>query len=221
MFKKVLIAEDHELANISIQNALRDLGVENARYVYYCDHALNWLQKAIADNSPFDLLITDLGFEDDYTVQVIKDGLSLIKAAKSIQFDLKIIILSAERRTPAVDELLKSGDVSCYVRKARRDARYLMEALQAASENRTYISPEPQRTVISGNIYEFSKLDLAIITLLAEGVHQKNIPTIVRQRDIKPFSLSSIEKSLKQMREFFGFAKNEQLIAYCKDVGII
>jgi len=39
--------------------------------------------------------------------------------------------------------------------------------------------------------------------------------------DIKPNGLSSTEKRLKTIREALELQSNEQLIAYCKDIGII
>ena len=36
MFKKVLIAEDFESFNISVQKVLKDLNVENPDYAFYC-----------------------------------------------------------------------------------------------------------------------------------------------------------------------------------------
>ena len=34
MLKKVLIVEDHEIANISVQRTLAELNVQNVKYVY-------------------------------------------------------------------------------------------------------------------------------------------------------------------------------------------
>ncbi|WP_164108422.1 MULTISPECIES: response regulator [Sphingobacterium] len=221
MLKRVLIAEDHELANISVQKSLNDFGIKEAKYVYYCDHALVWLKKAVLEKVPYDLLITDLGFEDDNTEQEIRHGLALIEAAKAIQPELKIIVLTAERLNSKIDNLLKLGQVNGFVRKARRDAYYLLEALYAVNENRQYISPENTQKYFGKNSYEFSKQDIAIISLLAEGVAQKNIPVYLQQRNIKPWGLSSIEKSLRQMKDILGVGKNEQLVAYCKDIGLI
>lgn len=221
MFNKILIAEDHEIANISVQKTLQDLGVSESRYVYYCDHALTWVKNAIRYGAPFELLITDLIFEDDNTSQHINDGIILINEVKKLQEDLKIIILSAERKSLLVDEMLRQGLVDAYVRKARRDGQYLREALYAAWSGKTYVSPEISNKLTVSNSHEFSKQDIAIVSLLSQGILQKNIPSYLEQQKIKPSGLSSIEKSLKQMKFALGFSNNEQLIAYCKDMGIL
>lgn len=221
MFKKVLIAEDHEIANISVQKTLLELGIQNTKYVYYCDHAYTWLKNALRDGEPYDLLITDLIFEDDNTPQQLTGGIELIRAAKELQPDLKVIVLSSESRSEVVDSLFNKKLVNGYVRKARRDAQHLREALDAVHSLKSYQSPEVKESINEKNSHEFTNLDLNIIALLAQGIQQKNIPSYLQQRDIKPSGLSSVEKRLNLMREVMEFSKNEQLIAYCKDVGLI
>jgi len=221
MFRKVLIAEDHEMTNISVRKTLEELGVADARYVYYCDDALSWISKAVRAGQPYELLITDLSFEEDRRTQSLKDGEQLIRAAKDAQPNLKIIVFSAESRSAVVDKLFKTLPIDGYVRKARRDAQHLKQALQAVYKHQSYLSPDLKQTTKGTNTYEFSEFDIAIISLLAQGLLQKDIPIYLQQKHIKPSSLSSVEKRLNAMKEAFGFSKNEQLVAYCKDIGLI
>ncbi|MBD1429456.1 MULTISPECIES: response regulator [Sphingobacterium] len=221
MFKKVLIAEDHEVANISVQRTLNDLGVQEAKYVYYCDDALAWVSKALQNKEPYDLLITDLSFEEDHNVQRITSGVELIKAVKVIHPDIQIIVFSGENRPAIVNKLFHQYGIDAYVRKARHDAQHLKEALQAISNGQSYMSYDIKQSLKEQNSYEFSHVDIHIIKLLSEGIKQKEIPNYLKQKNIKPSGLSSIEKRLSTMREVLSFTKNEQLVAYCKDKGII
>ncbi len=125
MFQKVLIAEDHESANISVQKTLSDLEVvhDNRNYVFYCDDALMRIQKALRENQPYELLITDLSFEEDVPGQKITTGQELIKIVKQIQPDLKILVFSIENRASVANSLMKELDIDAYVPKARRDAQ--------------------------------------------------------------------------------------------------
>ena len=50
---------------------------------------------------------------------------------------------------------------------------------------------------------------------------QKDIPDYLVQHQIKPFGLSGVEKRLNYIREELNFTKNEQMVAFCKDVGVI
>jgi len=137
MFKNVLIAEDHEIANISVQKTLEELGIEGARYVYYCDDALTWVRSALRNGEPYDLLITDLYFEKDHYEQRLSSGKELIQAVRQVQPDLKVIVFSAESRPAVVNGLFKALSVDGYVRKARRDAQHLKEALQTVYSHKT------------------------------------------------------------------------------------
>lgn len=221
MFERVLIAEDHESANISVQQTLSDLGNVYKDYVFYCDDALMRIQKGLQSNQPYDLLITDIYFEEDHRPQKIADGIELIRAAKQVQPDLKVLVFSGESKPAIIETLVKDLGINGYVRKARHDAKELKVALEAISKNKNYLSADLKQIVKQKNTYEFSNLDITIISLLAKGKLQKEIPAYLIQHNIKPSGLSSVEKRLNLMKEGLDFSKNEQLVAYCKDMGII
>ena len=223
MFEKVLIAEDHEIANISVQKTLSDLGIKDPKYVYYCDDALTWIKNGIRSNEPYDLLITDLSFEEDHYTQKITGGIELIKAAKQIQPNLKVLVFSGENKIAVIDKLFKDKalDIDAYVRKARHDARDLKLAMDAISKNKKYLTHDLKQSIREKNSHEFTAFDITIITLLSQGTLQKEIPIYLKQNSIKPSGLSSVEKRLNLIKEVLGFSKNEQLVAHCKDMGII
>jgi len=221
MFKKVLIAEDHESANISLQKTLTDLGIIHADHVFYCDHALTWIRKALKNDDPYDLLITDLSFEDDHNQQKIIGGTELIKAVKSEQPNIKIIVFSAENKPAIIDALFKELAINAYVRKARNDAKDLKTAIDSVYKGNKYISIDLKQRIKEKNSHEFTAYDITIISSLSKGMLQKEIPLYLQQNNIKPSGLSSIEKRFNLMKEVLGFSNNEQLIVYCKDMGII
>lgn len=221
MFKRILIAEDQETQNISLQKTLAEMGVEKPEYVYYCDDALTWIKNAVREERPYDLLITDLYFEEDHNPQKIDGGAELIKAAKEVQANLKTLVFSGENRPAVIDMLFKEMHIDGYVRKARHDGQYLRLAISAIHNHKKYLSPDLKQARKENNSHDFTDLDIAIISQLVDGMPQKNIPYYLQENNIKPSGLSSIEKRLNLMKEVLGFSKNEQLIAYCKDIGII
>ncbi len=221
MIDKVLIAEDHESANLSIQRTLEERKIAQVDHVYYCDVALERIRLAKQRGAPYDLLISDLQFEDDGNPQKIVDGFELIRAAREVQPELRILIFSAEGRPVVIDKLFRHYEIDAYVRKARNDARELQAALQAIGAGKPYYPPGLARQMRELNTYEFKEFDIRIIRLLAEGYQQNAIPDYLKRRNITPSSLSSIEKRLSQIREEFGFTKNEQLVLFCKEAGIL
>jgi two-component system capsular synthesis response regulator RcsB len=220
MIKKVLIAEDHESANISIQKTLEELKVEEVDKVFYCDDALSKIIIAQKAGKPYDLLISDLYFEPDGRPQKIAGGAKLIPAAREVQPELKVLIFSAENKPAVIDSLFKNQFIDGYVRKARNDAKELQVAFEKISRNQRHYPKHLADFMKNQHAYEFSDLDITIISLLAEGIPQKNIPDSLLEHQIK-CSLSNMEKRLKKMKEVFEFTKNEQLILFCKEMGII
>ncbi len=220
MFKKILIVEDHESINLSVQKTLVDLNIPNVDYVYYCDDALAKIQKSIRENEPYDLLITDLYYEEDHRKQEIKDGRELIQKIKEIQPFLKVIVFSAEHKSGVIDSLFKEYEINGYVRKARNDSKELKKSIASVYINENYLSLDMKQEVKKFNSYEFSAYDITVVTLLSKGVLQKNIPAHLLEKGIK-YSLSSVEKKLNSLKEDLEVSSNEQLVAFCKDIGII
>lgn len=221
MFEKVLIAEDHESSNISVRKALEDFGIVKNDYVYYCDDALTRISTACKNEDPYDLLITDLSFEEDHTPQKINNGRDLITAVRKLQPRIKVLVFSAEGKPALIDHLFKELAIDAFVRKARRDVTELKMAFEAIRNNRKYLSIGLRESLKNTNSYEFKDYDVVLIKLLSNGMLQKDIPVYLQQHQIKPAGLSSVEKRLNTMKESLNFTKNEQLVAFCKDLGVI
>ena len=221
MFKKVLIAEDHEIQNLSLQRTLLDLNIPIVDYVHYCDDALARVGKSIRDNSPYDLVITDLHFDTDHREQKLKDGREMVSAIRSVLPSIKVIVFSAEQKSGIIDALFKDNGINGYVRKGRNDGKELKKAIDAVLFGKNYLALDIKNEVKKLNSYEFTSYDIALVSLLAKGVIQKNIPTYLVTNHIKPNSLSSVEKRLNILKEELRINNNEQLIAFCKDLGVI
>ncbi|MFT3979245.1 MAG: response regulator [Ferruginibacter sp.] len=221
MINKVIIAEDHESANLSIEKTIEEFRIVDYDYVFYCDDAYNKIQMASQKGQPYDLLITDLAFDADGTSQKINNGYDLIRAVRAIQPDIMILVFTGEDRPANINKLYKQYEVDGYVRKARHDIKELKLAFQALSRRETYYPHSVLQIIRQADDYNFENFDTIIISLLAKGYRQKEIETYLKENKIEPCSLSSIEKRLKELRNEFGFSKNEQLVLYCKDRGIL
>ncbi len=202
MINKVLVAEDHELANVSVQKTLEELGITDIDYVYYCDDAILKIKNSAISGQPYDLLITDLNFEMDDKPQHIKDGIALIQASRDHLPQLRIIVFSVENKPATIESLFQVQEIDGYVRKSRHDQKELKLALESIKMNQRYFPRHLSQSAGKSNSYQFTEYDVEIITLLANGI-------------------SSIEKRLNLMKMELGFTKNEQLVAFCKDMGII
>jgi two-component system, NarL family, captular synthesis response regulator RcsB len=221
MIDKIIIAEDHESANLSVQKTVEEMRIGHIDHVFYCDDALKKIELAKQKGHPYELLITDLSFEADGSPQKIDNGYDLIASARVIQPELRILVFSAEKGAAIIDKLFKTYEIDAYVRKARNDAKELKAALEALSKGRRYYPQTLARLIKQANTYEFTDFDINIIRLLSQGYHQNEIPEYLKRKNIQPSSLSTIEKRLSLIREELGFSKNEQLVLFCKETGIL
>jgi len=220
MFKRVLIAEDHQMTSISLRKIIKDLSETDADYVYDCDEAYARIQIGQRSGKPYDLLVTDLSFIDEGS-SVIKDGKELIQKVRALHPGIKVLIFSGEHKPEIIRPLFDELQINGYVCKGRQDSQELTDALQKLGEGRIYMPSQLSGSPRKGPVYQFTDYDLTLITLLSKGVRQKEIPAHLEAMGVLPASLSSVEKKLNFMRESLGFTNNEQLVACCKDAGLL
>ncbi len=223
MFKKVLIAEDHDFMNVSLRAILKDLDIhqDNRDYVTYCDDALSRVKKAIQEGNPYELLITDLSFDEDFRKQEIASGLELIKAVKELQPDIKILVFSVDDRKSMADSLFIDLGINGYVPKTRGAIVDFKSAINAIYKNKRYHSPNLKYDIDLRQNYQFTEIEKLIVSLLYEGKSQKEIAAFLEENQMKPCSLSSVEKTLGHLKTVLNISTPAQLIGYCRDQKII
>lgn len=221
MFEKILAAEDYESASISVQKSLDDLKIANKHFVHYCDEAFRLLKKSAEEEDPFDLLITDLSFEDDFKEQKIKSGQQLIFESRKILPELKVLVFSSEKRPQIIKELFNNSQIDGFVSKGRMDVKNLEKAITVIFEGEKYLSPQNLMQLRATDTIELTSVEYSILKLLSEGVLQKDMTDILKGKSLKPNSLSSVEKTLSSLKETFMAKSNEHLIAICKDLGVL
>ena len=80
--------------------------------------------------------------------------------------------------------------INGYIAKGRGDAHEMKKAVKTVFENKTYY-PTIYK---SKNVIEISPLEFQILKSLSDGILQKDIPTHFQEKNIKPNSLSSVQK---------------------------
>ena len=222
MFKKVLIAEDMDYINFGVRSELEKLGVQEIDYVQYCDEALLKLKSAQLNNEPFDLLISDLSFEQDHNNQKITSGDQLIKNVRNDFPELKIAVFSVEDKAYTIQTLFKEHHINAYVWKSRDGLRELKRAINMIeTSDLTYISPELAGALASNNSVEITEYDIFLIDCLSQGLLQGQISENLKKLDWTPSSVSAVEKRLKFLKEHFNANNPAHLVAMSKDLGLI
>lgn len=220
MFKKVLIAEDHEIRNLGVIKTLEELCVTEFEFVSYCDAALKKIKTAISEDTPYDLLITDLEFDEDFVEQSITCGQGLIEEVRKFQPNIKIIAFSIEKKTQLIDELFNELGINGYVSKGRDDAKELKNTIKRVFADEIVI-PQDILNSIRNNTIEVTDYDINLLDSLSKGWKQHEICAFFKQEGLQPSSRSAIEKRLNDLRDSLNARNNIEMIAICKDMGIL
>lgn len=221
MFKKVLIAEDIDSINIAVIQTLNELGVTQIDHVKYCDDAILKIRKAIVDNAPYDLFISDLSFEADHREVKIKSGEESIQQIRGIQVDIKIIVYSVENKSFKIKALFEKSQINGYVLKGRDSINQLKSAIKKVYEvDDIYLSPSLEHILRDNATREIDDYDVQIIQQLAVGITQDDLEAKFKELGIMPNSKSTIEKHISKLKDHFRANNTVHLIAIAKDLGI-
>jgi len=220
MFKKVLVVEDIDAINIGITSTLKDHFPFEVKVAKYCDKAFLMVKKALQINLPFDLLITDLSFAEDHVKTVIKSGEDLVGMVKSIQPGIQVLIYSIEDRPFKIQHFMDKLGTNGYVLKGRNSSKELVDAIHELGKNKRYITPQIQYSLKKMAPLEIDDYDLQLIRELANGHSQQEISTLFENRRFNPSSLSSIEKRINKLKDYFMAKNTPHLVAIAKDMGL-
>ncbi|MBW2937552.1 response regulator [Aureisphaera sp. CAU 1614] len=221
MFSKVIISDDFDSVNKSVLSIVNELKVKEVEQVQYCDDAYLKVKKALLDNNPFQLLVTDLSYKADHREQKFQSGEELIKALKQSDSSLKIIVYSVEDRPLKIRKLVQELNIDGYVNKGRRGLVELQDAIRKVAKNEKYVSPHLEGILKSNNKIEFTEYDSQLMGLLSKGYSQEEISAFFVEKNITPSSLSSIEKKLNKLKTEFKANNAVHLVSIVKDLGLI
>ena len=222
MFSKVLLAEDLDSINIAVATTLDELNIEEVEYVKYCDDALLKIKKGIQDNKPYQLLVTDLSFKEDFRPNQLNSGEALIAAVKEIQPNIKIIVFSVEEKPIRIKSLFENLHINSFVLKGRNSLPELKKALKKVFESdQNYIAPTLSYMLQDKVLHEIDNYDIQLIQQLANGVAQDKMDAKFKELGIEPNSKSTIEKRIGKLKDYFKANNTVHLIAIAKDLGLI
>jgi two-component system capsular synthesis response regulator RcsB len=213
MFKKILIAEDFQDTNKGIVHALEaNLQIDIIQEELYCDKAYNRFKTAFDKGEPYELLISDLTFKESHVDRRLTSGVALIKAIRSIDKNIKIIVNSMIDNPTEINALFKDQKINGYVCKGRNSLNELLEGIQEVYQNRTFVSPQLNLNS-SNSVFEMDKYDIMILKDLAEGLTKKEISEKLKKLNISPNSESTIDKKVSKLFDEFGAKNTHHLIA--------
>ncbi|MCR4031213.1 MULTISPECIES: response regulator [Flavobacterium] len=222
MFKKVLVAEDLDSISIAVVQVLEDLQVPVIDHVKYCDEALLKIKKALLENEPYDLLISDLSFKSDHRKTILNSGDELIEAVNKVQPKLKKIIFSIEDKSFRIKTLFNDLGINAYVSKGRNSITELKNAIISTYNNgEKIVSSDLSFSFNDKALIEIESYDISILKLLSQGYILESISKEFKDLAITPNGTSSIEKRINKLKIYFKANNNVHLIAIAKDFGLV
>lgn len=222
MFKKVLVAEDYGLTGTGLEERLSLLQIPEIIVVHYCDDALLKLKGALQNDYPFDLLITDLSFKNDFRERKLTSGEDLIIAAKDIQPEIKVIVYSVESRVGKIKSLFEKYSINGFVGKDREDLNEINKAINEIFEGHPYVSQSLQQSIRSSeNQLELDTYDIQLLQLLSKGLKQEEIAKYFQEKSYPASSLRSIQDRLGKLKTIFDARTPIHLVTKAIEQGFI
>jgi two-component system capsular synthesis response regulator RcsB len=222
MFNKVLIAEDLDTISVGVIQALEEISVIEIHHSKYCDDAFLKIKKAIYDNAPYDLLISDLSFKPDHRENRLTSGEELIEAVKKVQPDIKTVVFSIEDKSFRIKSLFKNQGINAYVSKGRDSIPELKKAIQRIYNNKEIeLTSEIEYALRDKSLFEIEAYDITLLKSLAKGFTLDDISNEFKDSGIIPNGSSSLEKRINKLKIYFKASNNVHLIAITKDLGLV
>ena len=219
---RILIADDHQLVIQGILCSLKEVGDFDVVTTDNCDDAFQ-LIKSNQNTNPFQLLFTDLSFDNSTDETNLDGGEELIKAIKNNEFDIKIAVITGHTETNRVYNVISNLNPNAYLLKSKCDATEIGFAIQKMLANDYYYTHEIHQKIMKRNIIQIQMDDIAIQILKELPNHPKlaNLEGVILKGDGSFLKLRSIETKLGSLRADLNANNNTDLVLKAKELGII
>ncbi|EZH75759.1 hypothetical protein ATO12_02940 [Aquimarina atlantica] len=221
MFTKIIIAEDIDNENLGIVSSVHAFTNAQVDTAQFCDKTRLKIERALQEDVPYQLLISDLSFTLDYKEHTITSGKQLIEEVKKIQPDIKIIVFSGEDKPTIMKSLFENYKINGYVCKGLYGLSELNKAIQAVYDHKTFTCPVSKSALHQKNVLQLDAYEIQLLTLLVQGYKQEEISQYLIQNNISPNSRRSVEDRIRKLREDFNAKTNVQLIYMVNQLGLI
>jgi two-component system capsular synthesis response regulator RcsB len=219
---RILIVDDHQLVIKGILCSLKEVGDFDVVTTNNCDDAFSFI-KADINSNPFQLLFTDLSFDNITDQSILQGGEELIKAIIHDEIDIKTGVITGHTETNRVYNVINNLKPNSYLLKSKCNAAEIGFAIQKMLVGEYYYTHEIHQKIMYRNIVKIQMDDIAIQILKALPNHAKisNLEGIIKKNDGTRIKLRSIEAKLANLRTDLNANNNTDLILKVKELGII
>lgn len=215
---QILVVDNHHLFLQGVVGSLNQLGYMNVETALTCDEAYKKLKAQL-----FDVLLTDLSFDNNQTSPFIEGGEALIRAIKDEGIKVKTLVLSGHSETNRVYSVIKNLNPDGYLLKNSCETSEIGFAIQKIMNNEIYYSHDIHQKILRRSIIGIQLDEVALQILKELPKHPKisNLEGIIKKANGSLLKLRSIETKLSNLRVDLNANNNADLILKAKELGII
>lgn len=220
--KRILIVDDHQLVILGILYSLTKIGNFDVVTTNTCDAALDLILKHKNDR-PFEIVFTDLSFDNGTKATKLDGGEALIKALKNQNIDIKIGVITGHVETNRIYNVIQNLNPDAYLIKSKCGVAKLRYAIEKMQSNDFYYSHEVHQKIMRRTIIQI-QMDEVAIQILKELPNQpkiSNLEVVILKNDGTLMRLRSIETKLSNLRADLGANNNTDLVLKAKELGVI
>jgi DNA-binding NarL/FixJ family response regulator len=219
---KILIVDDHQLIIQGLLCSLEEVGDFEVVTTSDCDDALH-LIKASEKSAPFQVVFTDLSFDNSTKETILNSGEALIKAIRVNEIQIKVAVITGHTETSRVYSVISNLKPNAYLLKSNCEAAEIGFAIQKMLKNEYYYSHIIHQKIIRRKITQIKIDDMSLQILKELPNHPKisNLEGIIVKNNGNKIKLRSIETKLANLRIDLNAINNTDLILKAKELGLI
>lgn len=220
---KIIAVDDHNFLLEGIVNALNKYPEIEIIGKSTCDDAYIEIKKAIADKIPFDILFTDLSFDNlSDTVKII-GGEELIKKLYNEKITIRKGVITGHSSINRVFNVIHNLKPQAYILKSNCEGDELYFAVQKMMKDEFFYTHSIHEKLMRRRIVEIQMDDVAIQILKELPRHSKikNMIGVIQNSKGVELSLRTIENKLSNLRIDLNANNNIDLFTIAKELGIV
>jgi DNA-binding NarL/FixJ family response regulator len=219
---RILVVDDHQLMVDGIVMALEQFPNYRVTSFNTCDDAFHELLETL-DSDPYNVLFTDLSFENVTEDSEIDGGESLIRKVKDYNIPLKIGVITGHTETNRVFNVIRNLNPDAYILKNQCSAEELNFAIRKMMSNDRFFTHEIHNKILKRNVVQIQMDEVAIQILKQLPKQSKiiNLEGMIKKSDGKYMKIRAIENKLANLRIDLGAKNNTDLVLKAKELGII
>ncbi|MFY0628902.1 MAG: response regulator transcription factor [Flavobacteriaceae bacterium] len=219
---KILVVDDHKLMLQGICNALGEFPNYETKCLNTCDDAYAAIKEA-ERSDPFDVLFTDLSFDNKTSTTVLDGGEALIGKIKKDEIAIKTGVISGHSETNRIFNVINNLNPDAYILKSHCSGDELNFAVQQMMKGNSFYTHEVHQKIQKRKVVHILMDEIAIQILKELPKQPKigNLEGIISKSDGTLLKKRAIENKLANLRIDLGANNNTDLVIKAKELGII